>query len=524
MSKSRQNKKISPFFRKFANLIFRYSRAVKQFMLERRIKRHGRTQFELKLHYPLDKSQKEAEYNIDLYFFLPRSLGITKTTYRKVNFYDSIQNYIRLRTPVYTLEAIVEGENSPLEKLAKTYEKFARIGDGDARAKDEFEIQTKLFCSIFASSIRDNTYYLTHDAPEADLPKLVEKQIRAVKSITEKYRELRSVIAVPTIRKSTFAVYQFGDEYMSLLIEKYSFRILEHLRKNRFEFEKENLRKTLLELIASELDYRKKNGYALPDEESESEEMMFRFSVLKKYFNSVLSIETNKEQEGVFLEQFLFAIAAGLAMIFATAVAFVSQSIYGNMTMPFFIALVVSYMFKDRIKELTRVALKNIFSKKIYDYKTKLYLDEKYKLGAIRTSFSFVDEKKLPGEIIKLRKKYRTQEFDNKFSREKIILFRKNIRLLSQVRKSLFGGYEFDSVTDILRFDVSRFLSKMDEPRKPIFVLTKNGYKKIYARRVYHVNLIIKYERSDKTDYHRYRLVLTRKGIERIEHVVSEEY
>lgn len=490
-------------------------------MIEQRIKVHDRTQFELKLHYPLDKSQKEAEYNIDLYFFIPNSLGVTKTTYRKVNFYDSIQNYIRLRTPVYTLEGIIEGENSPYERLKKVYEKTAHRPSEEAY--EEYEIQTKLFCSIFASAIRDNTYYLTHDAPKAGLDVLIEKQIKAAERVAKKYRELRTVIAVPTIKKEMFAVHLFGDEYMSLLIEKYSFRILEYLRKNDFEFDKQAVSKKLLDLISYEVEYRRKNDYtSLPDEKNESEEMMFRFGILKKYFNSVLSIETNKEQEGVFLEQFLFAIAAGLAMIFATGVAFISQSIYGNLTMPFFIALVVSYMFKDRIKELTRIALKNIFSKKIFDYKTKLYLDEKYKLGTIRTSFAFVSEHELPKEILRLRRKFRTQEFDNKFTREKIILFRKNIRLLSRIRKSLSGGYEFDSITDILRFDVSRFLTKMDEPRKPFFMLTEDGYKKSHARRVYHINLIIKFERKEKTDYHRYRLVLTRRGIERIEYVASE--
>jgi hypothetical protein len=224
----------------------------------------------------------------------------------------------------------------------------------------------------------------------------------------------------------------------------------------------------------------------------------------------------------VVLEQVLFAIAAGLAMVFATAVAFVSQSLYGNLTMPFFIALVISYMFKDRIKELTRIALKNIFSKRLYDYRTKLYLDEKHKLGIIRTGFSFVKEEELPKEIVRLRKKNRTKEFDNKFSREKIILFRKSVKLVSRIRASLSGGYQFDSITDILRFDVSRFLAKMDEPRKTIFTLTDSGYKKIHARRVYHVNLIIKLERAEHTEYHRYRLVLTRRGIERIEHVTSE--
>ena len=492
-------------------------------MLERRIKIHGKTQFEIKLHYPLQKDKREAEYNVDLFFFLPKSLGVTKTTYRKVNFYDSVQNYIRLKTPVYTLEGILNGENSPYEKLKSVYKKIAE--QPGEESEEEYETQTKLFCSIFASAIRDNTYFLTHDAPKTELEFLIKKQINAVKNLAAEYRKLRGIIAAPTVRKEMFAVHQFGDEYISLLIEKYSFRVLEYLRKNKFDFNKDEISSEILSLIRQELEYRKKNGYAsIPDEKTESEEFMFRFSVLKKYFDSVLSIETNKEQEGFMLEQVLFAIAAGLAMIFATAVAFISQSIYGRLTMPLFIALVVSYMFKDRIKELTRIALKNLFSKKLFDYKTKLYLDEKHKLGLIRTSFAFVKEEELPKEVIKVRKKFRTQEFDNKFSEEKIILFRKNVRLISKIRKSLSGGYKFDSIADIFRFDVSRFLTKMDEPRKPIFILTEDGYKRTHARRVYHVNLIIKFTRNEEIDYHRYRMVLTRRGIERIEHVISETF
>ncbi len=492
-------------------------------MLIQRIKKHDRTQFELKFHFPLKKEQKEVEYNADLYFFLPKSLGINRITYRKVNFYDSIQNYVRLKTPVYTLHGILSGENSPYSKLHSVYTNTAH--NTSKENFDEFENQTKLFCSITASSIRDNAYYLTHDAPSTELENLIEKHIASVKNITEKYRDLLSVISVPTVPKDLISVYRFGDEYISLMIEKYSFRILEFLRKNKLDFDKEKINNELLRLIKTELNYRRRAGYSsLPNEKNESEEMMFRFSVLKKYFNSVLSIETNKEQEGVVLEQVLFAIAAGLAMIFATSVAFISQSIYGNLTMPFFIALVVSYMFKDRIKELSRVALKNIFSQKIYDYKTKLYLDEKYKLGRIRTSFAFAKDEEIPNEIWKIRNKFRTPEFDNTFAKENVIQFRKNIKLNPGFRKSLSRDYEFNSITDILRFDVSRFLTKMDEPRKPIFILTENGYKKTHAKRVYHVNLIIKYEREGKSDYQRYRLVLTKRGIERIEFVTEEKF
>ena len=37
-------------------------------------------------------------------------------------------------------------------------------------------------------------------------------------------------------------------------------------------------------------------------------------------------------------------------MIFATGIAFAFQQKYGNFTIPLFVALVISYMLKDRIK------------------------------------------------------------------------------------------------------------------------------------------------------------------------------
>lgn len=67
-------------------------------------------------------------------------------------------------------------------------------------------------------------------------------------------------------------------------------------------------------------------------------------------------------------------LAAGLSMVFATVVSFSFQQTYGNFTMPLFIALVVSYMFKDRIKDLMHYWFANKLGSKFYDYKIKLVM------------------------------------------------------------------------------------------------------------------------------------------------------
>jgi hypothetical protein len=209
-----------------------------------------------------------------------------------------------------------------------------------------------------------------------------------------------------------------------------------------------------------------------------------------------------------------------MAMLFATAAAFWGKIVYGTFTMPFFVLLVVSYMFKDRIKELLREMLKKSVFKHLYDYKYKLFVDEKYKVGIIRESFDFIKTKKLDRDIFELRQKFRTQEFDNKFQKEKIIQYRKKIILKSKFLKK-HGDDGLNAISDIFRFDVSRFLSKMDDPRKPLFALTKKGYKKISGKRVYHVNLILRIVRNKEEELKRFRLILTKKGIDRIEPVFN---
>ena len=79
-------------------------------------------------------------------------------------------------------------------------------------------------------------------------------------------------------------------------------------------------------------------------------------------------------------------------MLFATAVLFVSQSFYGPLTLPVFLALVVGYMFKDRIKEILRVYFSQMVSSVLFDHKTRIYSNPNRPIGICRESFDFVDE------------------------------------------------------------------------------------------------------------------------------------
>jgi hypothetical protein len=185
--------------------------------------------------------------------------------------------------------------------------------------------------------------------------------------------------------------------------------------------------------------------------------------------------------------------------------------------MPLFVVLVVSYMFKDRVKEFIRAYLGTKLRARLFDHKRNVYYNAKEKLGWCKESFTFLKSDKIPETIVKLRAKDHITEIENDWVGEKIILYRKQVKLFNRPLKSIYHDYPANSIVDIMRLNVGRFLSKMDNPKTPIYVCDENSCQKIYGNRVYHINMIMKYSENRRVRYKRFRLVLSQNGIKRIE-------
>ncbi len=61
----------------------------------------------------------------------------------------------------------------------------------------------------------------------------------------------------------------------------------------------------------------------------------------------------------------------------------------------------------------------------------------------------------------------------------------------------------------------------MDDPKKELFIMDDEGYQRIHGTRVYHLNLVARLVHEGNPTLKRYRIVLTRSGIARIETVVA---
>lgn len=498
--------------------------------IQQAVKPHDKYQLEIKLDYELHPTQ-QTRYQVSTYIFIPQNLGVTDYSYSKDDFYRDIQNYIRLKTPTCILRDFTDSSISPLAiveaVLAQPH--WTAQQAYKTRLIDSF----KLVRAMLKSSLREHFNLIQQRISEASpktelnliIGNLIEEFLVESQKIVAKHRSFYADFNLPNVDPEVFTAYKLTDEAISLLIEKYSIKMFQVVAKYLPSDTKCDFKQKIDELVTTETQYRKSLGYrSILKQGKANEEYVFRTSVLKKYTSSVLYLSTAIRREGAGLEQILFAIAAGMSMIFATVVAFYFQQRYGNFTFSFFVALVVGYMFKDRIKEAGRSLFARYLQNVLHDRRIIIRtLDGKHELGVLREKVAFIPEKDIPPEIVAARDRDHITSLDNYGLGEYVIRYTKDIILYTDAVKEVLSDMpDITGINDIMRYDIRAYLRKMAEPIQKKYYLNDGALKTALCHKVYHLNFISKYKSiSPKQEeiYKRIRLVLNQDGIKRIEHV-----
>lgn len=499
-------------------------------MIQQSVIPHDRYQLELKLDYELGAGKK-THYRISTYIFFPRSLGINENSYPKAEFYRDVKNYIRIKTPEMQLRDMLESDNAPLNAV---HDIIRRPNwHADKSANDRIIHALRLFGAMFKSSLREHLILvdkrINESAPNTNINKLVdnllEEFILQSKNISTYYRAMYTDLNLPSVSEDVFSAYLLVDEYISLLIEESATELFKVVSQHFDGTECKRYQDRLNTIVENETAHRVSHGYgSILKTDDDNETYTFRASVLKKYVSKVLHLSTVSSREGLGIEQALMALAAGISMIFATFVAFYFQRIYGNFTLPVFVALVVGYMFKDRIKEAGRALFAGTLHERLYDRRINIKtLDGQYKLAVLREKITFMQESNLPQEIQSARQKDPFADLDNDRQGETIICHTKDIVLRADLFRKAFGGLpKISGLNDIIRYDIHPYLRKMADPTEKRLLLDDGQLKSIDVHKVYHINFVSKYTSilpKYEKSYKRVRLVLNREGIKHVEHI-----
>lgn len=248
------------------------------------------------------------------------------------------------------------------------------------------------------------------------------------------------------------------------------------------------------------------------DTDAGREKLLNRLHIAKRVINRPYQLTRKKLKNGEVVEQLIFGLAAALAMAFATGVAFSTQRAFGNFSTPFFISLVLSYIFKDRIKELGRNYLMEKYFSRYSQHHYRFYQTERVKLifDARETLYRQSPEE-LPEKVNQLRKLFSRAE--SRSFRDALVYKRRYISHINTDEKPQF------KFKDKLTINLSKRLRLLPQSIRQHWLESDNNVKNIKVHTVYPINLVVSIKTDEEVVYQRYKLTTSRKGIHRLEKV-----
>ncbi len=481
-------------------------------MIYDNVKIHDNFSLEIKSIYEIISEKKKTNYSTITYLFIPNGLNINTQTYPKSKFYNDVKVYIRYNASEYTLDEILNLKSGPLHQLIKIVKKISSK-KVSKKNKLEFESRVKMLGAILNNTLKNKTLILKENK-NLEINNTITC-FEKLKKVLATYRSLVVNVDALEIDEDLKNTIKYGDEYISNITNYHLIIWLENFKIKNVEKE---LLKELIGFIKEEQTYRKTQNFDVTDNEDFFDEMLFhKRSQLKKFIESVLFLNRDIRKDGTFFEQSIFALAAGLAMVFSTAIAFYYQQVYGNFTLPFFIALVVGYMFKDRIKASIGLLFVSKASSFYHDFNIKIKDSATNLIGIVKENFTFVPFNKLGSKVKKHRLKNKFIDADYNFLGEQIIQYKKKIVIYPKKFGEEISDNRLNSIVDITRINLYRFTTQMDDPKKEYSLLKKGKIINRVGNRIYHINLIQKFYTEKGIEFKRYLVIMNRKGIKRIE-------
>ena len=477
-------------------------------MIDIQTKIHDKFSIEFKVGFSGREDIKVDQFDVNTWIFLPNGLDINNNTYSKDRFYNDMKSNIRLITPSFALKEMVTGEASPLTNLTKALEEV--LAGPTQERKGELEFELKLFGAIFKSSIRDESVWILNHTDDTLVFERCMLYVDDVRQVLTAYRDLFERI----VENEDDLRWKFGlaDEFMSHQVEIRSIKIAKVLDQLKTAGVKDAL-EAVVALLTDEEQYKKQKGYShvLVDDLDNNRKLLYRHSLLKKYIESALYLRVNTIQDGTAVKQISFSLAAGLAMMVSLLAAMPFQKHLGNYPSLIFVILVLIYMIKDRIKELTRGLFAYQLKGKYFDTKTVVSIKDR-SIGWIKEGMDFITDDKVPAEVMKLRNRIKL-ESDNKLLEERIILYRKKVEVDNEMLRNQYV-YDFKGINDIMRYHINYLTMKMDNPESSIDCLDEqHQLRSVMAERVYTMHFVLQFKWDDQVEYKAFHVFVNRNGI-----------
>lgn len=460
------------------------------------IKRHGNKQVEFNRYFEISQSKKKEVYDINLWFFIPTSLQ--NDAYTTNDFFTEFTSYTRYNAPNLSLTSLNDLFNpkSPLTRLSNINHIDENFNEIEYELKSLLNI-LKMSCERAITTLNAMNKFSPFEAQRN-----LQVQILTLNDVEKKLIELSK-----DIPKRFSTIYNLSIEGSSLRIEK----TLQTLYK-KFT----NSRSFLINEITKQRELRKNMHFKsiITEDEQNNSKVIYREHLIKKWSQSIMYInmETSKIQSGI--SHLFLGSAAALAMLITGIITIIVAKYWGNDSFYWFIAVLILYSLKDRIKDI----FKSLFLKRmttIFSDRIKSIISpiNRRKCGKTKESITYPNFVDLSSDIKKLRFKLK-DDISIKQYQEDIIHYNKKVKILTNKlyknHTRLFG------IREIMRLDLRRWFHKMDKDIERCYMPQNGELIKVHGDREYHFNLILQINNSDGKTLERYRVTANSRKVKSV--------
>ena len=504
---------------------------------------HDQTQVELDIDYQIFRAEHGLgahTWSVNFYFFIPHSLGIHPSSYTREQFYNDLTNHMRLHTPNPGGSAL--DLLKPVTEYLSSYTKTRKKTDLVTLVSQ----QVKLFANRINTSLKQIQQNLTLELSDpAELlvlhrelnqnKRIIQELMHDIEIFRSQYVEnvrQPQLKIVPEVQK----VILSADEFITNRLEATFSRLLHRYRASDNPHVIE-LRGLFKEILSSHSRYQRSHPEHSADikkQTTDRETFYYRHGLLKKYISMPLYLQKKISKQERVYRNWIAAFGAALAGVWAQIADFQARRMVEHKDLGFsFFGIaglaIIAYVFKDRIKDLSKEYFNEKLKTYLPDFKVKLIhtivtddLHTKHiQIGAFNEYMRYLDLSSTPEEIQYIRKMNERKDFHTE-NLEGVIHYNKKIKLNMDSLKLEFKGVS--SIKDIIRFNFSDFLDHLDDHQKRLATFDEDeGTGEIITPKVYHINLLIHSLSESLNRFAHYRVVLDKRGIVRVDEMNSSD-
>jgi|GEM_PF-5082319 len=488
--------------------------------LHTHVRRHGSYQLECKTYYPLSSGAKNR-YLVSLYLFFPQSLNINRKQYSVPQVLQDCTTYTRFSSPSMTIGELLDVYNrqSPLQRIKKMLEK---VREEKSYSLTDLEHECKTLVNAYRVAMRhknkisiktkDGVPWYTRITQYVDEVVCFLKEVRTVFSLVSQY--------IPESK----TLLLWTDESISVIFVKYIGLLVRYEEKHFTQ----HPAKTLFQpMLFDNQQYGIEKGFvsSCADDARIQREYIYRCGELKKWSQSVLYLETQRRIRAVGSVHMVAGIAAAVGMTFSVIAALFATRFFPSYSSPWILVIIISYIFKDRIKEVLRNILLKMLPHVLSDRDNKLIdptVKQKNKnIGHSRMTVEYLKIGQLPGHIKKAWRVFHHPLSDPE-RQEKVMYLKKN--LLIEPQKILKQHSRVHGLTEIVRLKCQEWVKEMND-RADVHAFHDGSFIRKVIPKNYEVPLLLELrdERRKKIYIQRFRILLDYNGIIDIDRVTTNK-